>query len=168
MGFVESISTCFRKYFVFGGRARRSEFWYFMLFCLIAGIILGILDGVLFGAGSSAVSGGAASALSGGPLGNIFSLATFFPSIAVTSRRLHDIDKSGWFQLVWILPLILMVGAFGFSGGGESIGIVVGILGLITFALLILLIVWCATDGHKGDNRFGASPKYDEGASVFE
>ena len=85
MTFGESISTCFKKYATFDGRASRSEFWWFFLFTFLASAAAAYV--------SQAVSG-------------IFSLAVLLPSLAVGARRLHDIDKSGWFLLLWFIPLI--------------------------------------------------------------
>lgn len=85
MTFGESISTCFSKYATFDGRATRSEFWWFALFTVLASAILGMI--------SETASG-------------VFSLAVLLPSLAVGARRLHDTDRSGWFLLLWLLPVI--------------------------------------------------------------
>ena len=85
MTFIDSIKTCFSKYADFTGRASRSEFWWWALFTIIASISLSVISDKL-------------------PL--LFSLATLIPYIAVTTRRLHDIDKSGWMQLVGLIPII--------------------------------------------------------------
>ena len=85
-----------KKYAVFSGRARRSEYWYFFLFSMIASVILTILDTVL-GLNSSG----------NGVLSGIYSLAVLIPSIAVGVRRMHDVGKSGWFLLIPIYNLIL-------------------------------------------------------------
>lgn len=85
MTFQESIKVCFSKYVVFEGRAKRPEFWWFVLFTVVASLVLGAI--------SNALSG-------------LFSLAVFLPSIAVGARRLHDIGKSGWWQLLWFIPVI--------------------------------------------------------------
>ena len=100
MGFLEAVSSFFRNYVNFSGRARRSEYWYSMLFVYLAQIVLIIIDISLFG-------------FENGILSNIFSLGVLLPNIAVTVRRLHDINKSGWFQLIGALipfgPIILLV-----------------------------------------------------------
>lgn len=80
-----------KKYAVFSGRARRSEYWYFALFTTIISIIFLVLDSVL---GLKF-------------LNTIYSLAVLIPSIAVGVRRMHDVDKSGWFILIPIYNLIL-------------------------------------------------------------
>lgn len=89
MTFVVAIKTCFSKYATFKGRASRSEYWFFVLFCFL----LSILERVL----------GFPPALQG-----LISLAIMLPSLAVACRRLHDFDRSGWNQL-WSLTII---GAF--------------------------------------------------------
>ena len=159
MGFLEAIKTCFKKYFVIKGRARRSEYWWFMLFNFVAPIPLMILDVLLFDGMAEEVS----------PLSSLFSLLTFIPLITVTARRLHDIDKSGWWQVLPLAPIILFGVGAGITvaaGMGGAVLMVIG--GLATLASIVLLIVWCATDGHKQDNRFGTSPKYGGQASAFD
>ena len=108
MDFVTAVKTVFGKYVVFEGRALRSEFWYFQLFLLIVNLVLNAILP---------------------PLSAAFGLITLLPGLAVGARRLHDIGKSGWWQLLWFLPVI---------------GIIV-------------LIVWWVTKG-EGDNRFGPAP----------
>ena len=98
LSFNEAVGTCFRKYFDFTGRARGSEYWYFILFTILVGITAIILDINLFGYGWE----------SNGPLYLISSVVFFIPSISAAARRLHDTNKSGWRQL-WILTGI---GAF--------------------------------------------------------
>lgn len=85
MTFTDSIQTCFSKYVNFNGTASRSEFWWWVLFCFLASVVLGIVNN---------------------KVSAIFSLATFLPSIAVTARRLHDTDRSGWWQLIGLIPLV--------------------------------------------------------------
>jgi uncharacterized membrane protein YhaH (DUF805 family) len=85
-----------KKYAVFAGRARRSEYWYFVLFSTIVSIVLAIFDSML-GFDESGM----------GALRIVYSLAVFVPSIAVGVRRMHDVGKSGWFILIPIYNLIL-------------------------------------------------------------
>lgn len=85
MTFGESISTCFSKYAVFEGRASRPEFWWFFLFTVLTSLIIGTISPTL---------------------STLFSVAILLPSLAVGARRLHDIDKSGWFLLLWLIPVI--------------------------------------------------------------
>ena len=85
MSFIDAVKTCFAKYADFDGCASRPEFWWWVLFTSIAALALRSLSYSLSGA---------------------FSLATLLPSIAVTARRLHDTDRSGWWQLLYFLPVI--------------------------------------------------------------
>ena len=80
-----------QNYATFGGRARRSEYWYFALFNVIISFVLGFIGGMM---GTTVLS-------------NIYSLAVLIPSIAVGVRRMHDVGKSGWFLLIPIYNLIL-------------------------------------------------------------
>ena len=85
MTFTESIRTCFTKYADFKGCASISEFWWLTLFTFIASMPIGVFSNKLSWA---------------------FTILTFVPSIAVGARRLHDTDRSGWLQLLWLIPLI--------------------------------------------------------------
>lgn len=85
-----------KKYAVFQGRARRKEYWMFVLFNIIVSIILGILDRIL----------GTASEAGGGLLSGIYGLAVLIPGIAVTVRRLHDTGRSGWWILIVLVPVV--------------------------------------------------------------
>src|SRR5437879_3772293 len=108
MTFVESIKTCFSKYADFHGRASRSEYWWFVLFTVLVSV---------------------AASLLGDTLSGLFGLATLLPSTAVATRRLHDSDRSGWLQLLWLIPL------FGW-----------------------LILVYFLVQESKEPNRFGAAP----------
>lgn len=109
MNFVDAVKQCFTKYVGFEGRAPRSEYWWWVLFIIVVSIVLG--------------------SVRAGLLANLFSLATLLPSLAVGARRLHDIGKSGWWQLVALIPLIGW----------------------------ILLIYW-AVQPSEGDNSHGPAP----------
>ena len=85
MTFGDSISTCFSKYASFEGRASRSEFWWWFLFTFLA----------------SAAAGMVSETLSG-----LFSLGVLLPSLAVGARRLHDTDRSAWYLLLWLIPVV--------------------------------------------------------------
>lgn len=88
--------TVLKKYAEFNGRARRSEYWYFVLFNVIISIILTLIDYSVFGTGIEGPS----------TISSIYSLALLVPSLAVAVRRLHDTGRSGW-NLLWaFLPLI--------------------------------------------------------------
>lgn len=109
MSLGESIETCLRNYVTFSGRARRAEYWYFVLFVVLAGIALRIVDGV-----AGTYVGGPGDPESFGVFGMVFSLATFLPWLAVAVRRLHDIDFRGWWMLLSLtvigwLPLLVML-----------------------------------------------------------
>jgi uncharacterized membrane protein YhaH (DUF805 family) len=91
MSFSEAVSTVFSKYAVFSGRAGRPEFWWFVLFNLIASLILGVVDHAIFGREV---------------LGAIYSIGVILPGLAVSVRRLHDIGRSGWWLLIGMIPVV--------------------------------------------------------------
>jgi uncharacterized membrane protein YhaH (DUF805 family) len=113
MGFVDAIKSGFANYVNFSGRAARSEFWFWMLFSFLANLVAGIIDAVL---GTAFI-------------GLIVSLALLLPGIAVSARRLHDLDRTGWWLLI------------AFTGVG-----------------IILLIVWDCMKGTTGPNSHGPNP----------
>ena len=99
MPFQDAVRICLqRKYVDFTGRARRSEYWFFFLFTVLAGIVGGILDG-LFG-----WRGGPYG--STGPIQGLIQLALLLPSLAVGARRLHDTGRSGWWLLIALIPVV--------------------------------------------------------------
>ncbi|ENW96012.1 DUF805 domain-containing protein [Acinetobacter sp. NIPH 298] len=108
--YQQAIFTCFKKFADFKGRARRSEFWYFELFCVVMSLAF------------SFISEDAAT---------IAMLVTLIPNIAVSVRRLHDIDRSGWWMLIALVPIV-------------------GIL---------LLLFWATQEGNPSTNMYGESPK---------
>jgi uncharacterized membrane protein YhaH (DUF805 family) len=107
---------CLKQYADFSGRARRKEYWMFFLFNLIFGVVANVLD---FALGV------------GGVFSLLYLLGLLIPNLAVMVRRLHDIDKSGWWIFIVLIPLI-----------GS-----------------IWLLVLLATDGSTGENQYGANPK---------
>jgi uncharacterized membrane protein YhaH (DUF805 family) len=120
MGFDEAIKAGFSNYLVFSGRALRSEYWYWTLFLVLGGISTAILDTLFFGSSFDAIVS---------PLNAVFNMVTLLPTIAVSIRRLHDIDRTGWWSLICLT--------------------VIGIL---------LLIYWACQPGTPGPNRFGSEP----------
>ncbi len=130
MSFLDAVKTAFRKYATFSGRARRSEFWYWVLFNFLVGLVLGILASATGGMELDPVTGMPTYGPTG-ILANIVSLALLIPTIAVTVRRLHDTDRSGFW---WFIVLIPIVGP-------------------------IILLVFAALAGTPGPNRFGPDPK---------
>jgi uncharacterized membrane protein YhaH (DUF805 family) len=101
--FPDAVRICFSKYADFNGRARRSEFWWWVLFTVLLGIVAGIIDAIL----------GTRSSSGTGLVQSLVNLAVLLPSLAVGSRRLHDTGRSGWWQLLlfaivvgWIFLII--------------------------------------------------------------
>ncbi len=111
-----------RKYAVFEGRARRREYWMFCLFSVLVSFAFVTVD---------VVTGGFNRELGLGVFNSLYALAVLVPSIAVTIRRLHDTDRSGWWLLISLVPCI---GA-------------------------IVLLVYTVQSGTPGQNRYGADPK---------
>mgnify|MGYP001217622474 CR=1 FL=1 len=103
------------KYFNFDGRARRQEFWMFTLISFVIAVVLAIVGSIV----------------KFQYLINLYQLAVLLPSLGVGARRLHDTGKSGWWQLIGIVPII---------------------------GVIVLIVFW-AKDSDPGDNQFGSNPK---------
>jgi uncharacterized membrane protein YhaH (DUF805 family) len=117
MSFGDAISSVLRNYATFSGRAPRSEYWYWALFILIVSVIAMAIDLMVF------------SASGYNPVGTVVSLGLLLPNISVAVRRLHDIDRTGW----WFLIAFTIIG-------------------------IILLIVWACQKGTAGPNSYGQDP----------
>jgi len=107
MNLPASVQSCLSKYASFGGRASRSEFWWFVVFSGFGTVTMAALETRFLGFGSfTSGNGHWAWTSNGGPLSAIFILAMIVPMLAVAVRRLHDVDKSGWWILIKLVPLI--------------------------------------------------------------
>jgi uncharacterized membrane protein YhaH (DUF805 family) len=118
MNFIEAITSGFKNYVNFRTRAARSEYWYWTLFVVLLTIATSLIDLAIIPRGDF------------GPLTTIATLALLLPGLAVSVRRLHDRDQSGWWLLLFLVPLI-----------GP-----------------IVLLVWFCMRGSVGANRFGPDP----------
>ncbi|MBP2158666.1 MULTISPECIES: DUF805 domain-containing protein [Asticcacaulis] len=184
------------KYADFNGRSRRSEFWLWVLFRIIIGIALGGV--LLFTIGSSIHLAENQPELfmqrymTAMPVIQLVNLALLLPSLAVGVRRLHDINRSGWWivmpVIVMIVGFILFFIVFGTSlfqmisasnGGNEitdaqGLEIAMKLFGSMTLCILlpvlisqIVMLIFYVTDGTPGPNRFGPDPKGRGNTAVF-
>ena len=110
MNFADSIKICFSKFADFNNRAKRPEYWWFAMFCFLVSLALNMVSGVASG---------------------LFSLITLLTSLAVGARRLHDTNRSGWWQLLLIVPVIG----------------------------LIVVIVFLAQEGESAEKQYGSEPE---------
>ena len=160
MSFGEAIKSVFSKYATFSGRARRSEFWYFFLFNFLVSFVLNLIPHF------SVVSG-------------LWALAVLIPTLAVTVRRFHDIGKSGWTYLYFLIPSLLFIGYWfylvfqyisaGYDLDEESVAAIITanssaslitcILLLVSLIAAIIFIVLMARDSQPGENKWGPNPK---------
>ena len=167
MGPIESISTVFRNYVNFSGRAQRSQFWWFILFAWISSSILSYIP----------LTWNSTSISSFIPIvGQVYSLALILPSLAVTVRRLHDTNRSGWWLLAIWIPVLggLIIGigmAFWAADESGEFG-VFGLWFLLTFGLfgllvgavvsLVISLVLLVPAGTAGPNSYGPDPLQPE------
>ena len=147
-----------RNYVNFSGRARRAEYWNFVLFATIFSVLFYLVDIVLFG--GDVLSGQKLSVFS-----SLFSLFIFLPNLAVSVRRLHDTDRSGknlmWFYIaafVWIVLAVLCLVIF-MANIPDILGVIMLIGGLGILVWGIFFLVWFCTPGTPGDNKYGPDPK---------
>jgi uncharacterized membrane protein YhaH (DUF805 family) len=117
MNFTQAITAGFQNYVNFSGRSQRSAYWFWTLFSFLVSVVASAIDYLLF------------PHMDFSPLNSLAGLALFLPGLAVSVRRLHDLDRTGW----WLLLLITIIGA-------------------------ILLLVWFCMRGTVGSNRFGPDP----------
>ncbi|HEX8512124.1 MAG TPA: DUF805 domain-containing protein [Allosphingosinicella sp.] len=170
-----------KRYAEFSGRSRRKEYWMFVLGMVLFYTVLVILMVALMGgailnaaggldadgaaAGAGAGAGMMGAMLGGGIIGIVILLSwllLLIPSIAVGVRRLHDIDRTGWWLMLgygpYILSMILMM-----SGSVE----LAAILNLVSLVGFIVLLVFAVMPGTRGPNRFGPDPKGEDLGQVF-
>ncbi|MBR5086944.1 MAG: DUF805 domain-containing protein [Muribaculaceae bacterium] len=171
LSFIDAISACFKKYAIFKGRSRRSEFWWFNLFLLCIIIWWSFFVFVLvFSEGSYPYS--SLSALIVAIFLKIVLLVFFIPSATVTVRRLHDIGRSAWWYVVFLLLIALLcslkyIMAFFMRLGDSSLVVITTSYQVLFYTTLILisilsiaLLVFFATDSDTEENKYGLSPKY--------
>ena len=117
MNFQQAIASGFRNYVTFAGRASRSEYWFWTLFAILVGAAAVILDAALF------------PGLDARPIHSLASLALFLPGLSVSVRRFHDLDRTGW----WLLILLTVIG-------------------------ILVVLIWFCLRGTTGPNLYGSDP----------
>lgn len=149
--------TCIKKYVTFEGRARRKEYWMFVLFNVIFVFAAALLDVLIFGASP-------ANPTKPRFFSMLYGLFVFLPSLAVTVRRIHDIGRSGWwvagyYGLAIVCAILITIGAI-LALGGKSIGAVFSVIGvLVIMAAAVWMLVWMCKDSKPGANEYGPNPK---------
>ena len=150
MDFGTAIATFFKRYFDFEGRSSRAEYWWFVLFNYLIFIAAFILDIIIFGIAAM----DEAFLFQG-----LWSLATLIGVISLGVRRLHDIDKTGfWFLYIYSPLLVLVPALLLFDSDTDFISFLIIIAFLAMFALAITVFVFSLLPGTKGRNRFGENP----------
>lgn len=145
-----AVAEAFRRtvtehYVDFQGRCARRDFWYYVLAYFVIWIGLAVIQAVI---GTRILTG-------------LFGLAMLLPGLGIAVRRLHDVDRSGWWILIGLVPLLLMalLGAMALAGGSAGpVFLSAVLLPILTLAAAALLIYWYAQPGTSGDNSYGPAP----------
>lgn len=146
MRFRRAVIACFQDYWTFSGRASRSEYWWFFLFVIAGSLVLSILDRVLFGP----------RMLLG--LNGLFAMLTFLPQMAVAWRRMHDVGRPGWCNLLPAIPLVPIFSSVAKPGASlEGPGAI--LLATAFLGLTIMVLIWLVTPGQPKPNRYGRAAK---------
>lgn len=135
-----------QRYFTFYGRSPRAEYWYFYLLQLVLSVMTWMIDFALGLGGPEA------------PLSTslLLGLGLFIPSLAVTVRRLHDINRSGWTVLTYGLMTVVAAVVGGVVGGLLGFGMFLMLLAVAIVSIGFIILM--ATDGNPGDNHYGPNP----------
>ena len=157
MGFGQAVSTCLGKYITFSGRARRPEYWWFVLFTFVAGVVATVLD-VILGTGT----------FDGGMVQSLVSISLLLPTLGVTWRRMHDVGRPGYHALLpmavmFVVAAVLVTALDGRRMGPGSLSSVANpafwVFALATLGAFALVVKWLASPGQPGPNRFGPEPQ---------
>jgi uncharacterized membrane protein YhaH (DUF805 family) len=154
MTFGNSVKSGFEKYFDFTGRASRSEFWWWILFCFLLSFGCALID-ISFGWGKTSIDGN-------GPLATLSVVITFLPSLAVSVRRLHDSDRSAWWLwgpfVGWsVFLFVIFIAVSGRNDESELLALFVGAAGLGLLGVSTVVFVFYCLPGSRGANRYGPS-----------
>ena len=178
MGFTQAVRTCLAKYVTFSGRARRPEYWWFVLAVTLVTLAASVLDGLLFGADVETHRGpgeiGAEVSVGFTPITGLVNLATILPLLAAGWRRLHDVGRPGWVMFlphaVMLAGTVLTAVAAALTGASLSTGeglpamdspviaVLFGVAGLGSIGVAFWLFVQLVSSGTQGPNRFGPEP----------
>lgn len=169
MGFGEAIKSVFSKYATFSGRARRTEFWIFILFSFLVTFALSYIDRFLTRSGLPFPLIILKGKTIVGPiiyirnyyvgLRFIFKLAIIIPCLSVTARRLHDVGKSGWYCLLLLPTIFYNILGYHFYFG-QNHHTVMNIWTILNYVLIIIMLVWLFRDSDPKENQYGPNPKF--------
>lgn len=148
------------KYADFSGRAPRAEYWWYFLATILAYIVVMIVENIVGLDGTVGPYG---------LLSLVLMLGLLIPGLAVTVRRLHDTNRSGWWILIAVIPYFIVgVVAGAAIVGGSMAGLAgAGLLGLVALAGAVVLLIFMVLPGTRGDNKYGSDPYAgDSGAAA--
>ncbi|MEL6979614.1 MAG: DUF805 domain-containing protein, partial [Pseudomonadota bacterium] len=153
MSFGEAIATCFKKYVQFSGRARRPEYWWFVLFTLLTYLVTIGIDVFLLA-----------------PLGLPFvltilaAIVLFLPGLSVGWRRLHDVGRTGWWLLIPSIAslIVSLIGIAVQNSGAIEAGLYISLAAsAISLILSIVLLVFLVSRSQSGPNKYGPEPGHE-------
>lgn len=167
MNMIEAVKSVLGQYVGFSGRARRSEYWYWILASTLVSMGLALIEELL-GFGDS------------GPFSMVYSLAILLPGLAVTFRRLHDTGRSGWWIIGFYLSIVIVSSVLLYSVLGTMNGVDVdtsrqalfGVFGIIFGLAFVIyafaILYFLCQDSHVGPNKYGPNPKNEGNYAIFE
>ena len=143
--FPDAIRLGFQHYFDFRSRSTRAEYWWWVLFTVLVGNIFTVVD-MMTGTYNVGI----------GWLNVLFSLAVLIPSFALGARRLHDINKSGWWQLLWVVFFLIIpvISLIWWRSWWQLLWVV-----FFLIIPVIILLWWAIKPSDEGTNKHGADPR---------
>ena len=170
-----------RRYADFSGRSRRTEYWMWVLFQFLIAFAFGILIVMLAGGAAMSAATDPTQMMAVGGIAVVLyliylliGLAFFIPNLAVTVRRLHDTNRSGWWIMLFWGPYLLIIAstfAVGASVGAGGDGMAGGALAMVAMLAWVVgcitLLVFMFLEGTRGPNQYGPDPKGQDAGQVF-
>jgi uncharacterized membrane protein YhaH (DUF805 family) len=151
---LNAIGSFFKNYFNFTGRSSRSEYWWFLLAYLIVKVVIAILEGLIIGidyAGSGLAS-------------NVYFLALMIGLLSLNARRLQDRGHTGWWQFVYLIPIIPLIyfGILFLFTENSAHAISAGLVLMLEIGILITLIIILCLPPKEDENKWGKNPLLED------
>ena len=154
MTMMEAVEHVFKNYANFSGRARRSEYWYFVLFNFLVWLVFAVLGHMTL---TRTVGPGVESVINIFRI--IYALGVVTPGLAVGWRRMHDTGRPGWFSLAPLIISVMAIFTILSSPDSDVASVGMAVLSLVQIGLALAVFVCLSTNGDRGENKYGPDPK---------